>query len=101
MSLQFNVAIRAAAPGVTARIIASAPFDISRDRLPPRTRTPEHSDGGILGDQYFVYNKKKNWGKKKKGMNSVTSVNSQQQKKSREDRAEEGEAGGNVSRAAC
>lgn len=41
MSVQFNVAIRAAVPGVTARIIASAPFDISRDRLPPRTKTPK------------------------------------------------------------
>lgn len=74
MSLQFNVAIRAAAPGVTARIIASAPFDISRDRLPPRTRTPEHSDGRILGDKYFVSNKKKkkkNGGKKRNELGHV------------------------------
>lgn len=42
MSVQFNVAIRVAAPGVTARIIASAPFDIRRDRLPPRTRMLKH-----------------------------------------------------------
>lgn len=42
MSVQFNVAIRVAAPGVTGRIIASAPFDIRRDRLPPRTTTPKY-----------------------------------------------------------
>lgn len=42
MSVQFNAVIRVTAPGVTARIIASAPFDIRRDRLPPRTGTPKY-----------------------------------------------------------
>lgn len=74
MSVQFNVAIRAAAPGLTARIIASAPFDISRDRLPPRTRTPKYSDGKFLATNILF----KKWGG---GVNSGTSVtlNSQQQ----------------------
>ena len=49
MSVQFNVAIGAVAPGLTARIIASAPFDISRDRLPPRMRGPKYSDEKFAG----------------------------------------------------
>lgn len=80
MSVQFNVAIRAAAPGVTARIIASAPFDISRDRLPPRTRAPKYSDGKFLATNILF---KKKWGREKKSINSGTSVtlNSLQQRK--------------------
>lgn len=62
MSVQFNVAIQAAAPGVTADIIASAPFDISRDRLPPRTRTPKYSD------KYFIWG----WGCVWKGVLTQT-----------------------------